>query len=422
MTFLYLIITFIITIASTSTHAVGSHYSTFLLMKVGIFSFFDLILIITLVIMMCANNMSGLLKVRILFVIVGYTLIVLVIGIFAGRLNSFRVVGILGQEFRSLICWLILLVMTVFLTIQNDKFPKRVIIAFGCFLILRSGLEILFIESKLNLYFNFISDIGNLISCATYSVMMLAVASVYKRSQLFSFPLLVSIFFAFIVALGFRRTGILILIGGCFWLFMCIVISPKHINLKQKVIVGGVIIAFVSGLYTADIYFFDGIFINRLLSVFILENLAPNTSNYAHIQDIYDALTILRRNFIFGAGTATYIPFRFLRPDTLIPFHSPHLHTWVRLSIFGFIGYVALQFYSIIKALSFGKDYNINSENRACFVCCSFGLSAYLLFQVGLPPFYTDPKQSFLVATLLGIIIGLDYRNLPKLTDKRGKG
>lgn len=422
MTFLYLIITFIITIASTNTHAIGSHYSTFLLMKVGMFSFFDLILIISLVIMMCANNMIGLLKVRILFVIVGYTLIVLIIGIFAGRLNSFHVVGILGQEFRALISWLILLVMTVFLTIQNDKFPKRVIIAFGCFIILRSVLEILFIESRLNLHFNFISDSGNLISCATYSVMMLAVATISKRSKLFPFPLIFSIFFAGIVAFGFRRGGMLILIGGCFWVFMCIVISPKYINLKQKVIMGGVIIVFVSGLYTADIYFFDGIFINRFLSIFTLDNLSPATSNYQHMQDIYDASAILGRNFIFGAGTATYIPFRFLRPDDIIPFHSPHLHTWVRLSIFGFIGYIALQFYSIVKALSLGRDYDVNSEDRACFVCCSIGLSAYLLFQVGLPPFYTDPKQSFLVATLLGIIIGLDYRNLPKFTDRRRKG
>jgi hypothetical protein len=135
---------------------------------------------------------------------------------------------------------------------------------------------------------------------------------------------------------------------------------------------------------------------------------AEGSSNYEHLMDVVEGLFVIRQHPILGAGMGTDVPGRTLgKYGSMIPFHSPHLHSWIRLTLIGVLAYVALQFYSIVLFLKRRSATHHNCRDHAMLEGASAALASYMIFQFAFPPFYLDPKQSFLVAYFLGVAIAL---------------
>lgn len=405
---LVIIISLMIIMASTDSNAVGQGEVTlYLNKKILFFSIFDVLLIFLIftILMTEGRFYYGSQKLTLLTIIV--TIIFLnFLGFTIGRFGDFRVTSLLGPEVRGLFSFALSTYIFYWLLSKSRIALPLLINTIILFVIIRSLYELFFLQGAFYFENSRILDMSQLIFIATFAVLMMGLVVSFNSKIRNAYSLLL-ILFVIMVFLGFRRTAMIITFGGIITTSLFIIISQKSSFNKIFIVLISLFTLSFSAIYI-DKMIFDGKYSERIVSVVDFDAV-EGTSNYEHLADANDALNVIRNHPITGAGLGTTIPGRILANyGEDIPFHSPHLHSWVKFGIFGLIAYLSLNFWAIKSAFFFNRTrlnlININSASIWGFAA-SIALSCYLLFAIKMPPFYLDQKITFMAGLLMGVII-----------------
>lgn len=344
---------------------------------------------------------------RVTLLISLFCLLSLSLSIIYSEVGPYEKIGAIGPELRGVILWLMTLLVLVKVFDKNILEINKFIILITLFFFIRLNYDLIYSVKSSFFADEYFSDAGNLLFSATFSVFIFSLLIFKKKGSVhlsFKYLILIFIFFSFLTLIGNRRASLLVLMGGIFIVLLLYILrSDKRSkpSLIRKFSVILVTISVISYLPYFDMIYLNGKYTERIMSVTDFDA-KEQTSNYEHITDILEATEVIKSNFFFGAGIGTFIPNRTLNKyHELAPIHSPHLHTWVRLGLIGFISYFLLMVFSIYKAFTirFFSTFDIYK------LSASISLLSYLLLQVAFPPFYIDSKQGLLVAFLTAIIL-----------------
>jgi len=328
--------------------------------------------------------------------------IVLFISIIHGKTNSYILKAFIGPELRGLFLWFCMVLFFYIYFNQGNtvKKIKELYSLIFVLLILRSFYELLFVLPKSSFTDRYLFDAGHLILAASIFTIYFTRFFLEKNKNF----LLTSLILILIVYLGNRRIAMLIVFGGIVITFIYFFIIHKKIFwIKIINVIFLLLFIMITYFYLDSQSFFD---INKL-------NLKRNTSDYEHIYDIFDGFREISKNFFFGAGMGVEIPDRVLNHyswDT--PFHSPYIHTWVRLGFLGFLLYSSLLAYALKSLLI--KKYFLKNKIILLY-STALTLISYLIFQIAFPPFYLDPKQNLFIALVFAVLFSLNSKKGNKL-------
>lgn len=406
--FAFMLFACFVVMASTDSNAVGKDEVTlYLNNKIIFFTIFDLLLTLILLLAVIMNRglyIGNQKKFFIFFLTVLFLLVFL--GALYGRIGPYKLTSLVGAEVRGLYGFAVITYGTYWLLSRSRLSIDLIINTILLFVILRSMYEMLFLKGEFYFENSLILDMSQLIFLAVLSLMLTSLL-LLRRFRISAFYYFCLMSFIVMIAIGFRRTPMVIMIGGIILLSFFLAISNR---MSIKTLIGRLILlSFVAtGMVFTDTQYFDGKYSERLLSITEFDSV-EGTSNFEHLADKNDAILVISNNPIFGAGLGTVIPNRILSSyGDDIPFHNPYFHSWIKLGLMGFIAYLLFIFWSFKNAISFIRIQPSTSELKA--ICdwgfaASFSLASYLLLAFAMPPFYLDQKIIFMVGTLLGITI-----------------
>lgn len=402
---LFAILSLFVIMASTDPNAVGRDEPTLYLgKKILFFTVFDLVLTICAILYLSITQFKIPGRRYNLYLLPLFSLLLIVCGSITARFSDYSLPSLVGPELRGLYSFCIVSLVAYGLLSKGKVRVWHVpAIVLSCLLV-RAAYELILIEGQHYFKNSLILDMSQLIFMAVLGVTALSLSFVnvgYERAKYVALFLLLLI----LVSLGFRRTPMLVFIGGAFMFMFTIIFSRGALSVRRIATIialpaGG------AGLLWFDFALLDGRYSERLLSITEFDAV-EGTSNYEHLQDFYDAFNVIAVNPFLGAGLGTSIPGRILSSyGENIPFHSPYLHSWVRFGILGLISYIALAWWIFMQAFFFLRKMVTIGRSWLVLLGFSFAiaLSSYLVFNVAMPPFYLDPKLTYMVGIWIAVI------------------
>jgi len=312
-----------------------------------------------------------------------------------GKVNRFPSLAFIGPEMRGMVIWALMYSAFSMWFKRNGGLLAfyQMVVWIGVLLILRAVYELVFVYPANTLGDRLFFDGGNLMLTAVVAILFLSLALSYGRNTFLNFCFF--LVFMFIVLNGGRRVAFLIMLGGGgYILLQKLYCLPSFYRHRVVTIIALAIVFFICA-----IVFGSGAF---LLIMDSASSLNPNGSDYEHLMDILDGVRLIGESPIMGIGMGVEAPDRYLNRygwDT--PFHSPLIHTWVRLGIVGFLMYCWMIFYSLRETFTVRKACLMSTT----LLSSALSLGTYLSVQLFFPPFYLDPKQSLIVAFLLAYVV-----------------